>query len=55
MTRYQQYTQQLDDLYTQSQRNLNERYQAEYEYHGAVDINDDPADYYVPLKGVAIA
>ena len=55
MTRYQQYTQQLDDLYTKSQRNINERYQAEYEYHGAVDINDDPADYFVPLKGVAIA
>lgn len=49
------YTQSLSDLYTQSQRNLDESKSTYLLYNGALDEDEDPADYYTPSKAVLIA
>lgn len=35
--------------------NVPSRIQTDYEYNGAYDETDDPADYYRAIKGVRIA
>lgn len=52
---YNQYTQLIDELYTQSTRKLNDKHQTQYDYNGELDRDGDPADCYTALKGVAIA
>ena len=49
------YTQSHSDLYTQSQRNLDESKSTFLLYNGALDSDEDPADYYSPVKAVRIA
>lgn len=49
------YTQSTDELYTESQRNLNEAKSVFLLYNGALDADEDPADYSTPIKAVRIA
>lgn len=49
------YTQLQDELYTQTERNLNESKSTYLLYNGALAHDEDPADYYVPLKAVRLA
>lgn len=35
--------------------NINENYEAFLDYNGEPEQSDDPADYYISLKGVRIA
>ena len=52
-TRY--YTLTHRDLYTQTQRNLDESKSTYLLYNGALDTDEDPADYYTPSKAVYVA
>lgn len=49
------YTQSTDELYTESQRNLNEAKSVFLLYNGALETDEDPADYYTPIKGARLA
>lgn len=49
------YTQSHSDLLTQNQRNINESKATHLLYNGALDKDDDPADYYPYIKAVSIA
>ncbi|MBO0602741.1 hypothetical protein I2483_13820 [Sporosarcina sp. E16_3] len=49
------YTQTHDELYTHSQRNLSEDKTTFLLYNGAIESDEDPADYYAPVKAVRIA
>ena len=49
------YTHSEDDLYTQSQRDFNESKSTYLLYNGALEPDEDPADYYTPTKAVCIA
>lgn len=44
-----------DELYTQTQRNLDESKTTYLLYNGAIEPDDDPADYLAPRKAVRIA
>lgn len=50
-----QYTQDLDEVCTKFERNLNARFQIQYDYHGELDREEDYADCYEPIKAVSIA
>lgn len=52
---YLQYTQYTDEIYTKYQRNINDKHQAYYDYHGELDNNEDSADCYDTVKAVRIA
>lgn len=42
-------------LNIETQNKSQSRLQTDYEYNGALDVNEDPADYYAPIKAVSIA
>lgn len=43
------------DKETQLIRSINEQYEAYIDYYGEPHYDDDPADYYVCVKGVRIS
>lgn len=49
------YTQTHNDLYTQSQRDYDESKSTFLLYNGALAEDEDPADYYSPVKAVRLA
>lgn len=49
------YTQSSDELYTETQRNLNESKSTFLLYNGALDADEDPADCLAPIKAVRLA
>lgn len=49
------YTRNNDELYTQLFPTYTGRHQADYDYNGALDKDDDPADYMNnPIKAVRV-
>lgn len=52
---YSQYTQSRNEVYTQSQLKINDRFQADYDYNGEFPRDEDIADLYAPIKAVRLA
>jgi hypothetical protein len=48
------YTQESTEVYARNDNKLYDRYQADYDYNGAIDNDGDSADYYRPLYAVRV-
>lgn len=55
LSNYSQYAQTTDELYTLTQRNINESKSTFLLYNGALDVDEDPADYMASIKAVRLA
>lgn len=49
------YTRKPDEIYAQFKNNLNEAKSTFLLYNGALEEDEDPADYYTPIKAVRLA